>query len=161
MKRCDALAMWPGGAIVSVNVRRAVLDDAAIDDAAIEHVLERRLCRASGGLWTTGRPDDPRRSKPDRLRRGSQSSPVLHSPDSRAHASLQRNFISGSNSGGVGLFWNAAVIVRFLDQSCLEFLIDSLPASGDAEAFPLERGSAAVGARQDGNSGFSPKVRKI
>jgi hypothetical protein len=41
------------------------------------------------GLWTTGRPDDPRRSEPDRYGRGSQASAVPHSPCPRANASWQ------------------------------------------------------------------------
>ena len=41
------------------------------------------------GLWTTGRPDDPRGSELGLLGRGSQSSAVAHSPGPRPYAPLQ------------------------------------------------------------------------
>jgi hypothetical protein len=88
------------------------------------------LGRTPAGLWTTGRPDDPRRSKPDRPRRGSQASAVPHSPDPRERVAGRVVFDPfdriGLDRQRVALFQTIHSIVRSVDQTS-RFILDTNP----------------------------------
>jgi hypothetical protein len=57
-----------------------------INHASPDECSSGRRRDLAAGLWTTGRPDDPRRGTLGRYARGSQSSAVAPSPDARADA---------------------------------------------------------------------------
>jgi hypothetical protein len=100
---------------MSTSLRFANAQVAALDTQM--DARPRTLAEHEGGLWTTGRPDDPRGSRPGRHRRGSQAS--FRSPQScrSSPCSLGESCSLRIGLGDQKLFRNMISIVHQMDQS--------------------------------------------